>query len=191
MNTQKIILGDLRLWHVTKVGFYYGGGGYLFGKSVITSLNSFTIEGRNGTDKDDYRYPDQLDKLGLLEEAIPLSAWLCHDCVRLRGKDDSTTLQTKTADLAVRVVDMCVNLMAGAGTCYHSDHSVSRCLAHAVYANFENAQKGINVTSAAGTLHMVMTYDGDGCDLSKELTCHRHVAIPHNPALPPLHVAKH
>ena len=191
MNTQKIVLGDLRMWYVTKFGFFYGGGGYLFGKSVIDSLNSFTIQGRHGTDKDDYRTPDQLDKLGILEEAIPLSKELCPDCVRVWPTNSSTTLQYKTADLGVRVVDMCVNMMAGAGTCYHSDHAFSRCLAHAVYASFKNAYQGISITSAAGTLHMVMTYDGNGCDLSKELTCHRHVAIPHNPALPPLYVAKH
>ena len=201
MSAQPIVLGDLKQWLITSGGFYYGGGGYLMGRSVLTSLVSKTIESRVPSVKDKYRYYHQTKELGVLTEALAASKKKCPKCVRVRKTSDEDNKNTNSdvalvADLNVRVVDMCSNMMAYAGTCYHSDHSLPRCLAHAIYANTVSAGCYKNETGCDG----IWISDGDGnsfrmamsssdsqyCDLSFKLTCHRHMTDPSDPHLPPI-----
>lgn len=206
MNIEPIIMGDLKQWHITSNGFYYGSGGYLMGRSVLTSLASKTITSRVPVMDDQYRYFNQIKELGVLAEAIDASKKKCPRCVRVRktlGVDEknATSERVLVADLNVRVIDMCSNMMAYAGTCYHSDHSLPRCLAHAVYANTVSAGCYKNDTGCDG----VWIADGKGnsfrmamsssetldCDLSFKLTCHRRMTDPRNPSLPPIWTNNH
>ena len=199
MSAQPIVLGDLKQWHITSGGFYYGGGGYLMGRSVLTSLVSKTMESRVPSVKDKYRYYHQTKELGVLTEALAASKKKCPKCVRVRQTSDEDKKNTNVelvADLNVRVVDMCSNMMAYAGTCYHSDHSLPRCLAHAIYADTVSAGCYKNETGCDG----IWISDGDGnsfrmamsssdsqdCDLSFKLTCHRRMTDPSDPHLPPV-----
>ena len=182
MSNQKIVLGDMRDSAITFRGFYYGGGGYLMGRSVLQSLHSNFIEGK----------PDEVgDKrwlrrnLGVLTEAFDLSSKLgdkCASCVKIRppanNSKSSNLLPILQADLSVRTIDLCVNMMAERGTCYHSDHAITRCLVYAIYANTMTAGcRGIHVSSSNGSQALIsMCYDAFTCDLSKALICHRHVA---------------
>jgi hypothetical protein len=201
MSAQPIVLGDLKQWYITSGGFYYGGGGYLMGRSVLTSLVSKTMESRQPSIKDKYRYYHQIKELGVLTEALAASKKKCPKCVRVRKTSDEDKKNTTSdvalvADLNVRVIDMCSNMMAYAGTCYHSDHSLPRCLAHAIYADTVSAGCYKNETGCDG----IWISDGDGnsfrmamsssdsqdCDLSFKLTCHRRMTDPSDPHLPPI-----
>jgi hypothetical protein len=181
MSTQKIVLGDMRDETITFRGFYYGGGGYLMGRSVLQSLESTFIESKP-EEADDKRWLRR--GLGVLTEAYDLSSKQgdgCASCVKIRPPaNDSTSINQVTiqADLSVRTIDLCVNMMAERGTCYHSDHSITRCLVYAIYADTMTAGcKGIHVSSSNGSQALIsMCYDATDCDLSKALICHRHVA---------------
>jgi hypothetical protein len=182
MSTQKIVLGDMRDETITIRGFYFGGGGYLMGRSVLQSLQSTFIESKS-EEVDDKRWRRR--GLGVLTEAYDLSSKQgdgCASCVIIRPPaNDSTSrnLQpTIQADLSVRTIDLCVNMMAERGSCYHSDHSITRCLVYAIYADTMTAGcNGIHISSSNGSQALIsMCYDATDCDLSKALICHRHVA---------------
>ena len=189
MRMTQIVLGDMRSIMTTVNGFYFGGGGYLMGRSVLGNLTSTVITGRSAEDADYIRRSEQIKKLSVLREAKENSKRHCPDCVRIRKLGMSNeTLKYETADLKLRVVDLCVNMMAHPGTCYHSDHSMTRCLAHAIYADTISAGCGGLLINGNGgqTFNVSMCYDEAGCDALQTLTCHRHMADPSNPALPPL-----
>lgn len=189
MRTTQVVLGDMRTIMTTVKGFYFGGGGYLMGRSVLGNLTSTFISGRSAEDADSIRSAEQIKKLSVLREAKENSIRHCRDCVKIRKlKVSNVTLQYETADLKIRVVDLCVNMMANPGTCYHSDHSMTRCLAHGIYADTLSAGcKGIIIKgNGRKTSNVSMCYDETGCDALQSLTCHRHMADPTNPALPPL-----
>jgi hypothetical protein len=192
MSTQNYVIGDMRLWHITRKGFFYGGGGYLIGKPVLNSLVSNVIHDKN--EKDKFRSKRQAADLGVLREAERLSNASCPKCLKMRPSLDMGNESDKyaIADLKVRVVDLCVNMMAQSGSCYHSDHSMTRCLSHAVYADTLSAGcKGMKIPLSDGNEStLFMCYEGLGCDPATSLTCHRHMANPTNPALTPLYNPK-
>ena len=194
LSKQKIVLGDMRNTFITGRGFYYGGGGYLMGRSVLHSLQSKVIESKPEGFNDRWLRKGQVGDLGVLTEAFSRSikqSNRCAGCVQLRSANNSLTFRnprmpTIQADLSVRTIDLCVNMMAERGTCYHSDHAITRCLAYAIYADTMTAGcKGINITSGGGRALVSMCYDGVSCDLSTALICHRHAANPVDPHLPP------
>ena len=159
------------------------------GRSVLGNLSSTVLSGRSAEDADSIRSAEQIKKLSVLREAKENSRMHCRDCVKLRKLNVlNNTLKYETADLKLRVVDLCVNMMANPGTCYHSDHSMTRCLAHAIYADTISAGCGGLIINGNGgqTFNVSMCYDEAGCDAQQSLTCHRHMADPSNPALPPL-----
>ena len=47
---------------------------------------------------------------------------------------------TYFSSLQVRLVDLCTNVFSEEDTCYHSDHAMSRCFAHAAYADIWNVK---------------------------------------------------
>ena len=192
MSKRNLVIGDLRLWYITRRGFYYGGGGYLIGKQVLNSLVSTVIHDKNEGDR--FRKSRQASDLGVLREAQKYSNTTCPKCLRVRPtiSDEMADDRYAIADLRVRVVDLCVNMMAQSGSCYHSDHSMTRCLAHAVYAETVSAGcKGMNITKNGDVESVLfMCFEGKGCDSTKSLTCHRHMANPSNPALPPIYNPK-
>ena len=182
MSTQKIVLGDMRDVFITFQGFSYGGGGYLMGRSVLQSLQSNFIESKP-EEVDDKRWRRR--GLGVLKEAFARSSKqgdTCASCVRIRPPaNDSTSRNLQPiiqADLSVRTIDLCVNMMAERGTCCHSDDAITRCLVYAIYADTMTAGcQGIHVHSSNGQKALIsMCNDATDCDLSKALICRRHVA---------------
>lgn len=188
MRTEQLVLGDMRYAQVTARGFFFGGAGYLIGRAAMENLTSTVITARKGKDRDSYRSAEMINRLGVLNDAIADSSTSCPECVVLRPEKEG---QYTTADLSVRVIDLCVNMMAELGTCYHSDHSITRCLSHAIYASCQSAGcGGTKVTASNGTRQRVsMCYDGTKCDTSTGLTCHRFMADPSDPSRHPLSTA--
>jgi hypothetical protein len=128
---------------VTNRGFYYGGAGYLLNKEVLRRLNAYHLSGPTAM-SDHFRRGDQMAKLALLPDALSPSEKNCAECVRM---NDGATYKKETKDtihlglsanISVRLVDLCTNMMAEEKTCYHSDHSLTRCFAHALYAQMWN-----------------------------------------------------
>ena len=193
LGNQKKVLGDMRNNLVTGRGFYYGGGGYLMGRAVLQGLQSKYIESRPEGQNDQWLRRGQFEDLGVLKEAYARSSKQtirCAGCVNIRPPaNDSTSRNLRPiiqADLSVRTIDLCVNMMAERGTCYHSDHAITRCLAYAIYADTMTAGcKGINVNCNGQKALISMCYDNSTCDLSKSLICHRHKADPVDPLRPP------
>ena len=185
MKDSNIIMGEMLGYGIGKNGFYYGGSGYLFGRGVITQLTGNYIESWKG-DGDSHRRADQIEKLGVLEEAIVTSEKLCPKCVTVQPYTGKAENVRRVAKLAVRVIDMCVNMMAQSGTCYHSDHSFSRCLAHGIYAETVPIRcNGTDINPPNGSKYQFgMCWWRYVCHPSYTITCHRHFADPSDPSKP-------
>ena len=191
MKTSRIIMGEMLGYGIGRYGFYYGGSGYLFGRGVITQLTGNYIESWQG-EGDGHRKPDQIEKLGILEEAIESSEKLCPKCVTVQSYNGKEKNVKRVAKIGVRVIDMCVNMMAQAGTCYHSDHSFSRCLAHGIYADTVPIRcNGTDIALSTGsTYNFGMCWWRHVCFPSYTITCHRHFADPSDPSKPKSTVRK-
>ncbi len=94
-----------------------------------------------------------------------------------KGQDTSSWYKyhKKILPLSIRLVDYCTNLMAGENTCYHSDHSLSRCLIYGagIYP------VGIGCQSEAKETPTDFLYGlcfmAKQCELHQHVTCHRYV----------------
>lgn len=152
-----IILKDLRLYplvlgqlnggnKVTRNGFFYGGAGYLIGRYILDLLIQYKFSGPDPY-PDDYRDMKHLDHLGIMEEAMQYINNCPGDCMKLDSiKKDHYT--SNSAETKVRLVDICTNILSEEGTCYHSDHAISRCLIHGAYASVWNVNcNGFNIPS--------------------------------------------
>ena len=119
-------------------------------------------------------------ELSLLFEAADLSATECPGCISMPSvytkakKEDKYMMNISgTINGGVRLVDVCTQLMAGPSTCYCSDHSIPRCLAHGTYTRFLNA-------ACSGWIYgpnkyaLSMCYHHVRCNVLKSLTCHRY-----------------
>lgn len=194
MRVRPIVIGDMRRNEVTAEVAYLGEGGYLMGKAVLRDLSSRVIHARTIADGGVFLVGSQIEPLSVLDEALEIVEKFCDgECARVRPPYMATAANDHnkhylTADIKVRVVDLCVNMMAGMGTCYQSDHSMTRCLAHAVYADTVSAGcGGMNITSTNDSaLPLVMCSDTSHCDLSKSLTCHKYSTDPRNINYPPI-----
>ena len=88
--------------------------------------------------------------------------------------------------LSVRLVDLCVNLMAAEHTCMHSDHSIGRCLiygARGIPQGMACRPDGGLLSSASGHGEMDhaaekvgMCFMTPSCNRSEQITCHRYAA---------------
>ena len=200
LKTENIVIGELNedMRKVTLNGFYYGGAGYLMGRGIMSRLISHAIDSqrRNGTDT--FRSSSQISNLGLLDQVLNLWDSPCTDCVSSRipsEKENQYNIKKngayaiRSATMTIRVIDLCVNMMAPIDSCYHSDHSLTRCLSHGIYADTLTAgcYNPISIQSANGrNVSFSMCYEGEKCDLNTTLTCHRHVANPSNTLLQPI-----
>lgn len=161
---------------ITKYGFYWGGAGYLLGKTSLDRLSGYELPGpvaKSGYWTGGVR---RTRELSVLFEAMAMSDAYCSatSCLTLPqgAKIGDIGILAQTA---IRVVDICKNMMADEDSCYHSDHSLSHCMAHAIYANFTNDVKCSKSDSFWGILPFAMCYSIDKCDPQVHLTCHRHV----------------
>lgn len=102
-------------------------------------------------------------------------------CLQMDAHEGNYQEVGSMGTLAVRVVEMCTNLMAGEHTCYHSDHSLTRCLAHGVYASVYNIPCG---GMQLNDVYIGMCMGTDSCDVEHHVTCHRWAADVTDPTLP-------
>ena len=125
---------------VTKAGFILGGAGYIISYKAIQRLishniysNSQTYTNNNTNSRpiyDVYRTQDQISTLALLPEALKGARKYCPNCIKGHNSDSYGILNHN-----IRIIDICKNMLAGPNVCAHSDHTVSRCLFHAIYAD--------------------------------------------------------
>lgn len=179
------IYGELT-WgkRVTKRGFYWGGAGYLFGKATIDVLNGKVLPGPVDHTTGMIN-PQQMVELSVMYEAVARAEQHCPGkCFTNITKVDEpqlsmeeivpkakTLLQLRATLNDLRLVDMCVRMMSQEQTCYHSDHAISRCFIHGVYAGPWHADCG--GTDLPGGLRMGMCMGTSFCDVNFHLACHR------------------
>lgn len=169
LSKSKIVMGQLNGGNkVTKGGFFYGGSGYLMGRATIDVLNSYSLLGPSGADS--IRHEKHMNHLGLFEEARD-SSMSCSDCLRITGESNLHGSDQK-ADLLVRLVDLCTNILSDEGTCYHSDHALSRCFVHAAYVDVWNVACQGYTLSSNPPFSTGMCMGVTNCT-DNLLTCHR------------------
>jgi hypothetical protein len=169
-----LILGSLTMGRkVTRHGFYYGGAGYLFGEAVIKKLTSTTLVGPTAN-RDEYRDDITMIFLSLYREAVKNSINTCPDCIQVEGNATEDKIFNEKATSGVRIIDLCNNMMNEEHTCYHSDHSLTRCFVHGVYADPINIGCGGTLISTNPQNIVIGMCFGTGfCDSKMMLTCHR------------------
>ena len=171
-----LVLGQLTMGKkITIHGFFQGGAGYLFGKKTVRELNSFIIQAApdkaRSNHKGGYLHEYQIQQLSIARDVVDISSQTnCSECAYYAGPNLETSL-------GVRLIDVCNSLMTGERTCYHSDHSMSRCLIHGAYSAPINADCwggfAINDDVALGSkIKMCMIVAV--CDHTQHLTCHRY-----------------
>ena len=170
---------------ITKKGFFYGGSGYLMGRGAIDRLLESRISGPpdNG---DAARDPVQTSRLQIMMQALEASRESCKSCIAEDDRTSKLSWEKFGPDVYVdltggaRLVDACMNLMSEEHTCYASDHAMSRCLVHGVYATVLdiNCEAGTTLHSSAGDAHFGMCMGVEKCDPAIQLTCHRWMADP-------------
>jgi hypothetical protein len=183
LASQTVVLGFLETKHrltggrITKRGILYGGRGYLLGKAVLNSLQSHQILGPR-VYEDAFRDPMMMRHLSILRQAHQLAASHCDSsCLQLMTPDGSWIDYGSVGKFAVRLVDVCMNLLSDEHTCYHSDHAMTRCLAHAVYASMihigcENSTIGIHSIDDSNRLP-IRTCGYHARKAESMLSCHR------------------
>jgi hypothetical protein len=166
-----IVLGQLTQGRkITRHGFYYGGAGYLFGKTVIDELHGKVLRGPNDG-ANSFIDGNQMRELSLLYETAPASQQFCTGCIQVHSdfKIGDLHVQVNTSS---RIIDLCVNIMSQEHTCYHSDHAMTRCLLHGVYAApLDVGCGGSMVGSSRVVIGMCM--GTSFCNPDVQLTCHR------------------
>jgi len=188
LSEERLLLGQLTHGKkITRRGFYYGGAGYIIGRKSIEDLNSYEIRGppEPMTVMID---PTQMKELSLFSQILPLSEQHCPDCVKVAKKDDGEAVGEYglSAQTAVRVIDLCVNVMSQEHTCYHSDHAITRCYVHGIYTHPLDIECGPTEVSKELGLSIGMCMGTDYCDPNVLLTCHRwkpsqeNILIPEN-----------
>jgi hypothetical protein len=186
-----VILGQLSGGRkVTRHGFFYGGAGYLMGKALIDTLNSFVLRGPVVA-SDGARDGRHMNELSLFNTIVPLAQRHCKQpCAALNPGSEVGGLGG-SANVTVRIVELCENLMAQEHTCYHSDHSLSRCFIHGTNSwPVGLGCEGWNVGKDGKGARLGMCFGSHTCELDSRLTCHRwkpskdNVTVPVNMELP-------
>jgi hypothetical protein len=162
---------------ITRRGFYYGGGGYLFGRKTIARLNSFELFGPTVRGSQTV-LESQMGGLSLLHEVLPLAKDHCPTCVVPREGsvlEDAYRSLNFEADTSIRIIELCVNMMSQEHTCYHSDHAISRCLVHGVNAEPFSIECGDTRVGKGGDneASLGMCMGVEPCLTDVHLTCHR------------------
>ncbi len=180
LMTEALVMGQLTKGRkITKMGFYYGGAGYMIGKLIIDRLTAYQIEGpAEASNK--MLDPTQTKDLSVFNQAADLTAAICPECMVMHPGSAKDGLNTK-ANTTVRMIELCVNIMAQEHTCYHSDHSISRCLIHGSNAYPLSIECG---GSSMDGVDVGMCMGLENCDTNVHLTCHRWEPTKKNNAIP-------
>jgi hypothetical protein len=153
MRENHFVMGELTEGKkITTKGFFYGGAGYVMGRAVLDRLVGHRVMGPPEWSSVHIN-AIQMTNLQMLTQTIKLSnhscpkdpasgqdtclvdlhgEWVNHDPTGNSfgyGWDVYATLNDDTM-----MVDVCMNIMSEEHSCYHSDHALSRCLTHGVYA---------------------------------------------------------
>ena len=99
-------------------------------------------------------------------------------------------LESNLADLSVPLVEICANTLSDEGTCYPSDHALSRCLVHGLYVNVWDVKCTGFDTPTKPSLWTGMCMGTNGCDPKNVLTCHRWMTNVSDPELKPINLEK-
>lgn len=145
MATNPVVLGFLETKHrltggkITQRGILYGGRGYLMGKEVLNRLRSNVVYGPKII-QDQFRSSSQMKYLSILREAYRsvFDSLTCHenkDCLQILTNNGKWMDYNSIGKLSVSLVELCRNLLSEENTCYHSDHAMTRCLAHGAYVD--------------------------------------------------------
>lgn len=177
------VVGSLTLGKkITNKGFYWGGAGYMFGRPVIEALNARQLHGPEAA-SDGMRDEYKTRTLHLLKETYDKSRKICHSCTAFdtppKVSEDSIDIVGVTANVTVRVVEVCTNLMSQEHTCFHSDHAMSRCLLYGANGFPVHSDCGGSRIGAEGVI-IGMCMGTDTCS-ANQLTCHRFYPNPTNP----------
>ncbi len=182
-----IVMGQLTAGRkITRHGFFYGGAGYLIGKNVIDRLVSNTLYGPS-IYEDSFRDPTQMEKLQLMYQTAVNAREVCIDtCITNKSPTKQKGVTTNTYGdhftfNNTRVIDICMNIMSEEHTCYASDHAISRCLAHGVYADIVHIDcSAQTLATPKGDILLGMCMGIDKCNNERQFTCHRWMADPKN-----------
>jgi hypothetical protein len=112
--------------------------------------------------------------LSIYFQVLPKSDKHCPGCVSLQNGStviDYHSIQAR-ANISVRAIELCVNMMSPEHTCYHSDHAMSRCMIHGMNAIPYSIECGGSRLGDDG-LAIGMCMGTDGCDNRIHFTCHR------------------
>lgn len=185
MSANNIVLTELYYCGlVSKIGFIMGGAGYLLGRAVLQKLTSKILSGP-ASKNDSHRTEGQLQTLSILRLAHAMSSRSCPSCIQLHNNLTEYKEYGSIATMRVRVIDICANLLSGEGTCYHSDHAMSRCLAHGTYSTLVSANcSSGSLLSGLSNTRIGMCQEHNICDTSFHLTCHRFAPSAFNLSLP-------
>ena len=151
LSKSAFVVGEMtRGKKITSHGFFYGGAGYVFGKAVLNRLTAHKVMGPVAWMAPRSK-PDQTSHLQMLTQTIKLSNHSCprdsqtgqDTClVKLHGKWEDASQESFGYGEGVyaelnedtTMVDVCMNIMAEEHSCYHSDHALTRCIVHGIYA---------------------------------------------------------
>ncbi len=167
---------------MSKLGFFFGGCGYIFSKLAISMMNSYTLPGPTKS-SNGYTNPGN-QKLYFLFQAKLLAEHSCPMCINdiANYNENKLGMVAMTKD---RLIDICINLMAKERTCYHSDHILSRFIFYGLLADVidmpcENSVKTHDIIDHNITFGMCMGRTEYSCDHNRHMTCHRFQADRHN-----------
>lgn len=183
---ENILIGDLHLSNrdVTRFGFKWGGSGYIFGKEVIRMLKEKHLRAPK-------RYssywsgPLRTKILSVLYEAMALSALNCPACLDTASSSDLYPLGVTVGIENSRVIDVCVRLMSGEDSCYHSDHALTRCFVHGLQTSLVHISNKLTTVGDEGMI-LGLNFFATICDPFVHLACHRYYANVSNPEQPVL-----
>lgn len=181
--------------HLSKLGMFIGGSGYIIGSSLLDRLTNKEILSYEGFElfqsleysswrnavkasrqwQDLYRSWSQIYHLSVLREGANHAKRYCtsnYTCVKdhVHTNEEGLTV----VKIGVRLIDFCANLMANEHTCQHSDHSMGRCFLYGAaaipYSSYCRYQNAAPVISG-------MCFTAPKCNLSEQITCHRYQSL--------------
>eukprot|EP01041_Mallomonas_annulata_P001221 gene1221-2373_t len=158
MLKKPLVIGHFILKKTLTIkGLLFGGTGYIIGKKVIERLLTKEVRVMKIPKRDRYT-----SALALFRE-IRHTNWTCNEPCLLHFQPVNGSL-----GLTVRLIDLCVNMMASENTCYHSDYSMSRCLFYGAHI------EAIEITCESFDMPKMCSQNSTGvCDELRHLSCHR------------------
>ena len=175
MAPRNLVIGEMyQSQEVSNVGYFTGGAGYLMSRGFLQNVTSNHLAGP-WNDSDSLRSPTHMQLLSVLRLASAMAARSCPSCVKLQDNESECQEVGSQGTLAVRIVDVCANVLSGEKTCYHSNHAISRCVLHATYSEVVSADCNLSVLPGLPDHKIGMCQTPEKCDPDIHLTCHKYI----------------